>query len=344
MKRTYLVVGHSSGIGLALTRLALEAGRNAEFSRRARAIGLLHDLGKYRDDFQKLLRGELKRAPHAIYGAAAAYHKAQALDAAFTVAGHHAGMTDPAVLTTRVQEAKIEIEALWDRALRDCPGLRDCFELLGVLKIKEPLAFDLDCRMLLSCLVDADRLDTASHAGESGPSPKVGPRLDPEKRLAQLIEVVERLAAQMPEGAVKRARREVLAACLAGAGSAGNLFSLTVPTGGGKTFASMAFALRRASLLGEARRVIVVIPYLSIIEQNARAYRQALGDDAVLEHHSGIIGSEGEEGVYDHPDRRTATENWDAPIVVTTAVRFFESLFSNHPRDLRLLWRLIAPG
>ena len=126
----------------------------------------------------------------------------------------------------------------------------------------------------------------------------------------------------------------MLEACLEAAAVPGDMFSLTVPTGGGKTFAGMAFALRRAVLRPEIRRVIVVIPFLSILEQNARAYRDALGG-GILEHHSGAFGNDMGEDSYTRPGRRVAEENWDAPIVITTSVRFFESLFSNHPRDLR---------
>lgn len=323
----------------------MEAGGNAPFCRRARAAGLLHDFGKYTDQFQRLLLGELKKAPHAIYGAALALQKAGASDAAFTIAGHHAGMPDPPQLKSRTDEARAEAAALWERAVADCPELKNCFgaetALLSGLKNEGPFAFDLDCRMLLSCLVDADRLDTAEHAvGNLPVSIPAGPErgLRAAKLLDGLLNATAMRGRAVPEGPVKNARQQVLAACLAGASRPGRLFSLTVPTGGGKTLSAMAFALRRAIELPEIRRVIVVIPYLSIIEQNARVYRDALGEDTVLEHHSGLFGPEGSgEDGYEHPARRATAENWDAPVIVTTAVRFFESLFSNHPRDLRRL-------
>ena len=329
---------HVRQVGALAEQFALAAGGTEEFGRRARAIGLLHDFGKYTDQFQRLLRGEVKKAPHSIYGSAAAYWRAKALDAAFTVAGHHAGMSDPTLLIERLREVKAESEALWERAAADCPELEGCFRpgdgLLGVLKGTGPFELDLNCRMLLSCLVDADRLDTGRHAQGLTGADGAAMALDARVRLERLLQFVEKRAAEMDDGAVRRARREVLEACLAGADTPSRLLSLTVPTGGGKTLAAMAFALRRAVLRPEIRRVIVVIPYLSIIEQNARVYREALGG-GVLEHHSAVMGGEeGEEG-YDHPNKRTAVENWDAPVVVTTTVRFFESLFSNHPRDLR---------
>jgi CRISPR-associated endonuclease/helicase Cas3 len=131
----------------------------------------------------------------------------------------------------------------------------------------------------------------------------------------------------MPDGPVKRARADVLEACLAAACRSGPLFSLTVPTGGAKTLASMAFALRRAELFPEqVRRIIVVIPFLSIIEQNANVYRQAMGDRAVLEHHSGIWDTDENDRAYEHPLKRLAIENWSAPVIVTTSVRFIRCI------------------
>jgi len=151
----------------------------------------------------------------------------------------------------------------------------------------------------------------------------------------------------------------VLSNCLEKADSKERLFSLSVPTGGGKTLASISFALQRAAHFPEAfRRIIVVIPYLSIIEQNAKVYADIFGRDALLEHHSGslmrlktvvdgdapydpekrrfVAGSEEQEGPdFQNSGQRPETENWDAPLIVTTSVRFFESLFSNRPKDLR---------
>ena len=166
-----------------------------------------------------------------------------------------------------------------------------------------------------------------------------------------MLRHIETLADSAPDGPVKQARREVLDDCLAAASLDQQLLSLAVPTGSGKTLATMAFALRRAALYPDRyRRVIVVIPYLSIIEQNTDVYANVFGRDAILEHHSGtadrlrtIVRKEGDKFVpedkpeeeYVPPDRRPGTENWDAPIIVTTSVRFFESLFSNRPSDLR---------
>jgi len=246
-------------------------------------------------------------------------------------------MSDVSKLRIDTLAEKEKVRELWRRALSDVPEIAACFEgaepLLGNLNITDPLTFDLHCRMLLSCLVDADRLNTAANAGELQPESQ---SLSSGRLLDALLETISERAAATVEGAVKAARQKVLAECLAAASQLGPLFSLTVPTGGGKTFSSMAFALRRAVLDSRVRRIIVVIPFLSIIEQNAAAYRKAFGDNVILEHHSGAFSrGEANDEQYANPGRRAEFENWDAPIVVTTSVRFFECLFSNHPRDLR---------
>ncbi|HUN83348.1 MAG TPA: CRISPR-associated helicase Cas3' [Terracidiphilus sp.] len=172
------------------------------------------------------------------------------------------------------------------------------------------------------------------------------------ERLDALQQYIAYLQSGSPEGLVKQMRTKVLEDCLTAASSSQQLFSLSVPTGGGKTLAAMAFALRRAALYPERfRRIIVVIPYLSIIEQNAQVYAGVFGPNALLEHHSGSIpklvkhdedhfipasGKEDqEERRFQETGLRPETENWDAPLIVTTSVRFFESLFSNRPSDLR---------
>jgi CRISPR-associated endonuclease/helicase Cas3 len=203
--------------------------------------------------------------------------------------------------------------------------------------------------MLFSCLVDADRLDSARR-------PLLQDDLLADERLQILLKHIADLQNNSPDGPVKRMRAHVLEDCLNAASSEQRLFSLSVPTGGGKTLAAMAFALQRAALYpGRFRRVVVVIPYLSIIEQNAEVYSRVFGRDALLEHHSGSLQKlmekrvendephfvpapdreDAEEKKYQEPVLRPETENWDAPLIVTTSVRFFESLFSNRPSDLR---------
>jgi len=204
--------------------------------------------------------------------------------------------------------------------------------------------------MLLSCLVDADRLDTAGRANQQAPL-LATTRLELLRR--HLDDLHALAVAHGGSSAVLDVREQVQELCRIAAHTSARLLSLAVPTGGGKTLAAMRFALERAAAHpDEARRVIVVIPYLSIIEQNAEVYRKVFGNDAILEHHSGAVYALTVRNTQDEdagrfetrkepdddaslPLKRLETENWDAPVIVTTSVRFFESLFSNHPSDLR---------
>jgi CRISPR-associated endonuclease/helicase Cas3 len=300
------------------------------FHMTAKATGLLHDLGKYTEEFQKKIRGATLQAPHSAYGAAIA-RRAKAIEAAFSISGHHAGLPNPkggrGGLWERTREVDGMLDCLWRTAVNDCPELSECGELLRA-SAADMKGFDLRTRMLFSCLVDADRIDSSGDSQTGGP-------LSAASRLDQLLFFIGQRAAKVPDGPVKRARMEVLDACRTAACRSGNIFSLTVPTGGAKTLSSMAFALQRAVAFPELRRIIVVIPYLSIIEQNAQVFIDALGGDAILEHHSGDTDSTDGEDAYENPHKRRATENWDVPIIVTTSVRFFESLFSHRPADLR---------
>jgi CRISPR-associated endonuclease/helicase Cas3 len=186
--------------------------------------------------------------------------------------------------------------------------------------------------MMFSALVDADFLDTETfYAGGTNRDLGVQPGLD--ELTARLDEFVDRKAAASTETAMNGMRARVLAACRSKAALDPGTFTLTVPTGGGKTLASLVFALHHAVRHG-LRRVIVVIPYTSIIEQTAAVYREALGEDSVVEHHTNLDPDR------ETPANRLASENWDAPIVVTTNVQFFESLYANRTSRCRKLHRI----
>jgi CRISPR-associated endonuclease/helicase Cas3 len=324
----------------------------------ANLSGLLHDFGKYTDCFQQMLRTGQGRCQHAIHGAILAHFGAEGAakkpglnTVMAAIAGHHAGLADWSDIRQKLSSPRYrrEVEEILVRACSDCPELERAVSGLGSQQDAAPgtrkARFDLFARMLFSCLVDADRLSSG------GRTPLQGELLAAE-RLNTLLEYIAVLQNGSPEGQVKQMRAKVLVDCLDAAPAQQRLFSLSVPTGGGKTLAAMAFALRRAALNPERfRRVIVVIPYLSIIEQNAQVYSKVFGQDALLEHHSGSIqklvkhdedhfipatGTEGEEEKqFQETGLRPETENWDAPLIVTTSVRFFESLFSNRPSDLR---------
>ena len=339
---------HLQNVAKLARRLAEHAApQYNHFQDLAEWCGLLHDYGKYTDCFQQMILGRASKCPHAIHGAAVAFGGSpadpiglRAPHVASAIAGHHAGMPDRGELVDKIKKSRAEALGLLQRASLDLPLIN---RLLGNTPPQlENVAgrFDLLTRMLLSCLVDADRLDTAGRKAIQEP-------LDATRRLETLLDHVHQLAKTASAGDVQTARREVLEDCLNAASFPDRILSLSVPTGGGKTLSSMAFALRRAALHPDRyRRIIVVIPYLSIIEQNAEVYAKVFGAGSVLEHHSGSFvrlreekdhfkpaPEEGEQ--YKQPSQRPETENWDAPLIVTTSVRFFESLFSNHPSDLR---------
>ena len=203
---------------------------------------------------------------------------------------------------------------------------------------KDKLAGMFFTRMLFSCLVDADYADTGEFM--DGQAPDVN-------ETASIEQLWERLQAYIadwfpPKGELNARRCAILEQCIReGQERAPGLFTLTVPTGGGKTVASMAFALAQARKQG-MERIVYVIPYTSIIEQTADTFRKILGPENVLEHHSGVVFDTEEDGELT-PDALKlvrATETWDMPVVVTTAVQFFESLFSCRPSQCRKLHSL----
>ena len=332
--------------------------RDSDLANLAGLAGFLHDFGKYSDDFQKMLQTGQGRCQHAIHGAMLAYfgtgrttQEPRLNTVMAAIAGHHAGLADWSDYAKKLNEQRyrIEVEKLSARAcadfsefaniLSELPNQRDAFPGASMAKL------DMFVRMLFSCLVDADRLNSAGRSHSQN-------ELHAKERLVTLRNHLATLQQVSPEGVVKQKRAQVLQDCLNAASLEQSLFSLSVPTGGGKTLAAMAFALQRAAMFpARFQRVIVVIPYLSIIEQNAQVYSRIFGRDALLEHHSGNIQklekydedhfiptsekNDQEEKKFQEIGLRPETENWDAPLIVTTSVRFFESLFSNRPADLR---------
>ena len=329
----------------------------------ARATGLLHDVGKYSPLFDKRLHGDPKRVDHSTAGAKIAVERwgvRLGKMMAFCIAGHHAGLANGAgagdgrgTLQQRLDwqfGADIpKLDEVWRQEI-DLP------ETLPAPSVK-PDAGDhphFTCaffiRMLYSCLVDADFLDTEAFYAklEQRETVRGGhPDLETLRPVFfDFINAFRRRATQAPKeteeqqrnAALNRLRGEILDYAVAQAQQDTGLFSLTVPTGGGKTFTSMAFALEHAKAHG-LRRVIYVIPFTSIIEQNAAEFRKAfgaLGEAAVLEHHSSFDdGKLQNEATKDK--LHLASENWDAPIVVTTAVQFFESLFADRSSRCRKL-------
>ncbi len=262
--------------------------------------GLWHDLGKFQPEFQRRLRGERIAVEHSGAGAAhaVAMHKAVALPLAFVIAGHHAGLANlvrsaPGA-PTPLKERLSTNEALARRLAGVVPA-----GILGHPLPQSPafLGANLDrgeltrrtefwIRFLFSALTDADYLDT-----ERALDPKRAElrsrSLDPGALLPMIEAAIAEKRMGARESVLQKARDEVVEACRSASDLSPGLFSLTAPTGAGKTLASMLFALRHAKAHG-LRRVVVVLPYTSIIEQNADVYRQVFGDEMVLEHHSNL--------------------------------------------------------
>jgi CRISPR-associated endonuclease/helicase Cas3 len=323
---------------------ALEAlgDREPRLAEAAELTGLLHDLGKYRGGFQDHLGGLPVPAGDRYHKEAGAAKAAELklLPAAFASEGHHGGLSNRARLRDAIAgvAGSTVAKEVWAVATADCPALASTTATLpaGVVGLR----FDLLTRILFSCLVDADWSDTAEHERicHGRPPDPVPPPLEPAGRL----EVLRRAIAAKAEAArgpasggtsleVAGARDAVYRACLERAEGPVGLYSLTVPTGGGKTLSGLAFALAHAERHG-LRRVNYVAPYLSILDQNARAIREALGlradDPAVFEHH-GLADPGGRRGGDDPEqtgleDASRRAENWAAPIVLTTNVMFFE--------------------
>ena len=338
----------------------------------AQLAGLWHDLGKYRKGFQTYIRqvhdahieGKLPSGSdktHSAAGALLALHLMErtygrdgariARVLAYVIAGHHAGLAD---WTAGLDKRLLGTDAAssdreYQQALQACSevapdlltipvgfDLRTACEAIPGVRSGNPLAWSLWVRMLFSALVDADFLDTESfmHRGRSQRRDGFATIDHYLRRLnghltAKTTEVVARGRGDDP---IMRARAGVLLQCREKALHAPGIFSLTVPTGGGKTLSSLAFALQHAQAHGK-RRVIYAIPYTSIIEQTADVFSDIFGDSAVVEHHS----QADTDDKHETPRSRLACENWDAPLIVTTNVQLFESLFAARTSRCRKL-------
>ena len=311
-----------------------------------RAIGLLHDIGKYTAEFQDRLKGSHKQVNHSTAGAeiASRHYGDQAAVAklmAFCIAGHHAGLANgkngqaTQSLEDRLKGAFPQPAPTWKREI-------------ALPRVAVPRAFDVMatpdftlaflCRMFFSALVDADFLDTEAWYGGKGANRGQHPSMS--ELSSRLDRHLDRKLAAASASEVDAIRASVLEHVRGKADTEPGVFTLTVPTGGGKTLTSLAFALRHA-LAHDLDRVIYVLPFTTIIEQTAEVFRDALGEDNddvdfVVEHHSAFDEREvrGRESL---DKLKLAMENWDAPVVVTTTVQFFESLFANRPSRCRKL-------
>ena len=339
-----------------------ESGSSTQ--RWAYLAGLWHDLGKYRPGFQRYLgladnpdahiegkvggREKTHSAAGALwamqtleekYGATSGKLAGRVL--AYLIAGHHAGLADwHAGLQERLDQpdSKKEMaEALAEKPPFEILSLGDFVPNWQSIPGGAKEGFALWVRMLFSCLVDADFLDTEAHFDAAKPARREG-----FPTLTAMQQTFDAHMAALPVAGtpVNLLRADVLRQCRAKAALPSGFFSLTVPTGGGKTLSSLAFALNHALAHGK-QRIIYAIPYTSIIEQTADVFRgvfQALGDEVLIEHHSQADAAEKDETARS----RLACENWDAPLVVTTNVQLFDSLFAAKTSRCRKLHNLVG--
>ncbi|WP_455629057.1 CRISPR-associated helicase Cas3' [Parabacteroides chinchillae] len=298
-------------------------------------IGLLHDLGKENPEFQRYISGVSGYKPefagnrhvnHAYVGALAArkIFPKEFFILSYCIMGHHAGLPDC---------------GNFDNTMKS-PFPKD----VTVPFYKEntlPLPFQLQLseihiwiRMLFSCLVDADYLDTEEFMNEEQSKLRKN-KAKLHELLPPLKDHLYQLKKHASDTPLNKIREEIQKKCFDAASIRPGFFSLTVPTGGGKTLSSLVWAINHALKYGK-KRVIIAIPYTSIIVQTAQILRDIFGPENVLEHHSNTI-----KETYANPklqeQMKLATENWDAPIIVTTNVQLFESLFSNRPSKCRKL-------
>ncbi|MCL6536956.1 MAG: CRISPR-associated helicase Cas3' [Armatimonadetes bacterium] len=302
-------------------------------------VGLWHDMGKFHPQFQAYLQAcaqgkRLPLHPHARYGAA--YAKRHCAPLAFPIMGHHAGMPDKSDLQARLQQVA-DMNQAEQPALTAMPALAPTqVQFPHWLKQNDPLQAEMLIRMLFSCLVDADFLDTEAHFDPQRAAQR--PQGFNLHALWQRFEQNQNtLLASAPQTPVNAVRRAVYEDALRAASGKPGLYALTAPTGAGKTRALLAFALQHA-LTNNLERVIVALPYTSIIDQTADVYRTILGNAVVLEHHSALEVDDLSETALER--HRLLSENWDAPLIVTTFVQLFESLFSNLPSRCRKVHRL----
>ena len=331
--RCQTVRAHLEGTARLAAQFAAPFGAAAD----AALAGGLHDIGKCTQGFQNRLQGGAI-VDHATAGAQEAFRR-QNLPVALAIAGHHGGIPDVGAQCDGAEEAtlfgrmkrEVPLDACWTRevALTQADGP----EWLG----RDFLQNAFYTRMLYSCLVDADFQDTQNFM-DGVSAPRGG-----HASVQELLQIVRGRAAQylqaQTQDCVSVQRNMVLRACLQqGKTCAQGLYSLSVPTGGGKTFSSLAFALEHAAAQG-MDRVIYVIPYTSIIDQTVEVFGGLLGEENVLAHTAGAdyLCAEPEEMTPAQYRKLLASENWDVPVIVTTAVQFFESLYANRSSRCRKL-------
>ncbi|GFI45951.1 hypothetical protein IMSAGC019_01264 [Lachnospiraceae bacterium] len=313
--------------------------------------GILHDIGKYSVEFQHRINNpdKVKKVDHSTAGALEAM-KQKNVPVAMAIAGHHSGLMDggsykfseegDGTFFGRIKkqvpdysEWKVEMDAILGS---------DLIPDFCLKADHKGFTMSFFIRMLYSCLVDADYLDTEKFMDGGVKSRGNYASIDElcvlfDKYIQNWLNKTE--FDNEKQKMLCESRNRILQLCMEkGEKLDRGLYTLTVPTGGGKTTASLGFSLKHMKRNG-MKRVIYVIPYTSVIDQNAQVFEGILGEENVLEHHSGVQYEmpEGQSENYQMYQKVLATENWDMPVIVTTAVQFFESLFANKSSKCRKL-------
>lgn len=332
--RQQLLIDHLKGTSLLAERFA-SVFDAPEWGRMA---GLYHDIGKYSAAFQRRILEDGPRVDHSTAGALL-MKKIKNVPLALCIASHHSGLLNTGTKLSNVNDGtlmgrlKKELKGKLDYSAyrQELPEPVPIRKAPAFLYGKDQFYYSFFIRMLFSCLVDADFLDTERFVND-GKVQRGG--------FATMEELHDLFFAYYatfgkPTTPINQKRQEIYQQCLDAAEKEPGMFSLTVPTGGGKTLSSLAFALKHA-IKYKKQRIIYIIPYTSIIEQTADIFRNILGDGNVIEHHMNVDYDKDYDKNYDDDKKeddglnrkKLATENWDAPVIVTTNVQFFESLFA----------------
>lgn len=325
---------HSRGVADLAEHFSKEIGMSGW----GNFLGELHDKGKEKADFQTYIRlmnnmptdkSRYNDKSHAYVGALLAkkcfplgYHFV-----AYALAGHHAGMPDENLLQEQLQKP-VPDEVIQDN-LPPSPEVPSFFKQLKSENVNHLL------RLLYSCLVDADYLDTELFMNKEQANIR-GNRTSLTELLPMLETHLQKIAEHSEDTPVNRIRKQVQDACRKAADGPEGVYSLTVPTGGGKTLSSVLWAMLHAIRNGK-KRIILSIPYTSIITQTALILKNIFGEDNVLEHHSNLQLDEDDTENNMMWRKKLATENWDFPIIVTTNVQLLESMYASHPASCRKL-------
>ena len=308
--------------------------------------GILHDIGKYSDEFQNRIKNDGKLCDHSTAGAKVLKSMSPAIGnlLGYVITGHHSGL-----LNGGGWGAKSEDGSMQGRLKKEVPDFSAyskevTSQMIPALSViarqladTKPLderdqgyCFSFLIRMIYSCLVDADFIDTEEFMNEEKIPRGVGCSF--VELESKLIQYTGKFSTASE---LNKKRKEIFEQCISKAENVPGVYKLSVPTGGGKTISSMAFSLKHIRHNSGLKRIIYVIPFTSIIEQNAKVFSEILGNEFVLEHHSNYDFSDNDEQGYNI--KKLAAENWDMPIIVTTNVQFFESIYGNKSSRLRKL-------